>query len=95
MSSPLPDISHRSRPSLSPIAFSASSSPVGPLSAGAHSRSHSAMSSLGRRAASAAAEIGKYTESEVEDYDDVFLAKANGSSEFTRAFMLVLTFDVF
>lgn len=87
MSAPLPDvpINRRSRPSLSPISMSSTGSPLGPLSASArpHSRSSSFAGSLGRsesKQIASKAEFDKYAESEVEDYDDVFLAKTNGNS---------------
>ena len=82
---PLPDLMRkRSRQSLSPIGLSSSGSPAGPLLSRSHSRSSSFANSLGRseakRVADKSAEFCKYAESEDEDYDDVFFAKANGSS---------------
>lgn len=89
MSAPLPDvqINRRPRPSLSPISMSSTGSPLGPLSASArpHSRSSSFAGSLGRsesKQVASRAEFGKYAESEDEDYDDIFLAKTNGTSRY-------------
>lgn len=92
MTAPLPDVKQQSlSPLVQPIQL-----PSRPKSARSHSRSSSSAGSFGRsearRVSSKSAEFNKYTETDDEDYDDVFFAKPTGASKCPRQTMVLPLF---